>query len=208
MSEAPHPFVAGPHLVIMGLMGVGKSTTGRALAERLGLPYVDSDRDLEVLIGRSGRRLAQDEGVPILHELEAAVLLGALAGETPSVISAASSTVESRLVRLVLARRAVVVRLDLEPSIAIARQAGGAHRRSMTAEELGSLAARREPLFAEVEDLRLDGRQTTEQLVGAIVVHLGSALDGSHDGAPDQALGPASDAVPGRSGFEPPSSRR
>lgn len=153
-------------------MGVGKTTTGAALAEELECRHVDSDIDLERLTGRSGAEFAAEHGVPALHELEAAVLLGALSSEEPSVISAAASAVENPLVRELLPRRAIVGRLVLSPSATLERQAKGAHRRPMSERELLALAERREPFLSAVENVRLDSSLSTEELVKAMVEHL------------------------------------
>ena len=163
---------ASTHVVVLGAMGVGKTTTGAALAAELGWNHVDSDVDLERLTGCSGADFAAEHGVHALHELEAAVLLGALSADEPAVISAAASTVENGLVRELLPRRAVVVRLVLSPSATLERQAKGTHRRPMAEEELVRLAEGREPFFSMLEDLRLDATLSTEALVAAIVDHL------------------------------------
>ena len=62
------------HIVIMGLMGSGKTSVASALAERLGRPLRDSDVDLEVQWQRTGRTIAAEDGIAHLHELEAASL--------------------------------------------------------------------------------------------------------------------------------------
>lgn len=153
----------------MGLMGVGKSTTGRAVAADLGRPYIDSDQDIEVLIGEAGSSFARAEGIEALHRLEAAVLIGALVSTSPSVITAAASTVEDDLVRRIVTTRAVVVRLDAPLDLILSRQSSSRHRRPMDAAELKALAARREPLFAEIESLRVDASAPTASLVASIV---------------------------------------
>jgi shikimate kinase len=163
---------APTHVVVLGAMGVGKTTTGTALAAELYWRYVDSDVDLARLAGCSGADFAAAHGVPALHELEAAVLLGALSSAEPSVITAAASIVENRLVRELLPRRAVVVRLVLSPSATLERQEQGTHRRPMSKEELVRLAERREPFFSMLEDVRLDAGLGTDELVTAIVEHL------------------------------------
>ena len=149
-------------------MGVGKSTTGDALAAELGWDHADSDRDIEMLTGRSGADIAAEHGVPRLHQIEAAVLLGALARPAPCVVSAAASTVEDAIVRDALARRAFVARLLAPAEDVLARQLDGGHRRPMSREEYDELAERREPFFEAVEDLRLDATQPTAALVDAI----------------------------------------
>jgi shikimate kinase len=159
----------GPHLVILGQMGVGKSTTGSAVANALGWGFADSDEDIATLFERDGRAIAAEEGIDVLHQVEQAVLLGALARTSPTVVTAAASTVERPLVRRVLPRRATVVRLDAPLEVVLRRQAAGGHRRPMAAEELAVLAERRGPLFREVEDRCLSAERPVGELVDEIV---------------------------------------
>lgn len=161
-----------PHIVVVGLMGAGKSTTGAALAAALGIDFADSDADITTLTGAAGSEIAAADGVPALHRLEEAVLIGALARPTRTVIAAAASVVESNMVRDVLARRATVIRLVVPQAETLARQKTGDHRRPMTAEELTTLAKRREPFFTEIEDLRLTATRPTAELVSEIVAFL------------------------------------
>ena len=82
------------HLVLVGLMGSGKSTVGRVLASRWGRPFVDNDEALEARAGRSAREIAATDGASGLHRLEVEVLLGALASTEPAVIAAAAAAPE------------------------------------------------------------------------------------------------------------------
>ncbi len=134
----------------------------------------DSDRDIEALTGMTGRAYAEVNGVPALHRLETVVLLGALARDEPTVISAAASTVEDPLVQQVLGRRALVVRLAADIATTIERQAADRHRRPMAADELVELAERREPMFAALEDLRADAGQPPDAILADILRFLGS----------------------------------
>lgn len=151
------PSPAGrPHLVVTGLMGVGKSTTARAVAEATGRPWHDSDRDIETLFGLTGAELTDAHDLDELHRMEAAVLLGRLAADTPAVISAAGWIVEDPRCRDALARRARVVVLEAPAAEILRRIDTGDHRREMSEDELHALAERRAPLFAAVADLTLD----------------------------------------------------
>ena len=77
MRNAPgHPL---RHVVLVGLMGAGKTTVGRRLAARLGWPWHDSDADIEAATGMTVRELRDRDGVDAMHDLEAAQLLQALA---------------------------------------------------------------------------------------------------------------------------------
>jgi shikimate kinase len=149
-------------------MGIGKTTVGAALAAQLGRILRDSDADIEALFGVSGAAVAGDQSVGALHELERAVLLGALAHPEPLVIAAAASVVEHEPVRRALGRTALVVHLVAPIDVILARQSAGTHRRPMSRSELTALLERRRPHTEAIEDLRLDAEVGVEELVGAI----------------------------------------
>ena len=87
------------HVVLMGLMGSGKSTIGVPLARRLGRPYVDNDRQLELRTGQTAHALAAAVGMDELHRDEAATLLDSLARDEPAVIGAPASAITERAIR-------------------------------------------------------------------------------------------------------------
>jgi shikimate kinase len=153
-------------------MGAGKSTHADLLAERLGRAHRDSDRDIEVLTGRTGRVIAETSGVDELHVLEEAVLLGALAGDVPLVVSAAGSVIESERCRTALRRRATVVFLDVPIEELRERMTAGTHRRAMPRDELEDLAARRTPMFRELADIVTSATETPQRTVEQIVERL------------------------------------
>jgi shikimate kinase len=75
----------------MGMMGAGKTTIGRALAARLGVPYADNDADLVARAGQTAASFAVDHGVEELHRLEHDVLSRALAEDDGAVVGAPGS---------------------------------------------------------------------------------------------------------------------
>src|SRR5215208_4289943 len=91
MSEEAPGLVVAPftHVVVVGLMGSGKTTVGRALADRLGWPFRDSDPEIQAVTGRTVRELRDDLGVDAMHDLEADQLLDALAAPGPAVVAPA-----------------------------------------------------------------------------------------------------------------------
>jgi shikimate kinase len=70
----------GPVVVLVGPMGVGKSTVGRILAERLGLGYRDTDADIEHFSGRTIPEIFIDEGEAHFRELERQAVCAAVNG--------------------------------------------------------------------------------------------------------------------------------
>lgn len=117
------------HIVVVGLMGSGKTTIGRALAQALGRPFSDSDIEIERTTGRTVRELAAERGIAAMHKLEAQHLLGALATVEPTVIAAAASTVDRASCRVELQRADVtVVWLRAALADVVARAATGSHR--------------------------------------------------------------------------------
>lgn len=74
-------------LFLVGYMGCGKSTVGRKLARRLGVPFVDTDAAVEAREGASVADLFRYEGEERFREIERAVLEETLASGTPAVVS-------------------------------------------------------------------------------------------------------------------------
>jgi len=114
-------------VVVLGLMGAGKSSLGRALAARWSRPLSDSDAHIEHEHGRRAAEIARADGAGALHDLEAAHLRTALAGRPAAVVSAAASVVD-RSDCLRALGDAFVVWLDLPPHVLARRFATGAHR--------------------------------------------------------------------------------
>lgn len=117
------------HLVLVGLMGTGKTTTGRILAARLGWPMRDSDAQIEALTGRSVRELRDELGTDPMHDLEAQALLRALDGEGPDVVGAAASVVDREDCLAALRGDGVAVAwLTVSPATEAKRFTSGSHR--------------------------------------------------------------------------------
>lgn len=148
------------HIVIVGLMGAGKTTVGRALAARLGRPWRDSDADIEAATGQTVRELRDREGVDAMHAREAAQLLEALTKLEPNVISAAASVVDVEACRAALdAPGVVIIWLRASPAVLAERFSSAEHRPAYGASPeafLAEQAARRDPLIASLRPIVID----------------------------------------------------
>lgn len=155
---------ADQHVVLVGLMGTGKTSVGRVLAERLDRRLYDSDLVIEERTGRTVRQIFQDDGEPAFRVLESEVLLEALAEPVPAVIAAAGGVVLSEANRAALiAAPAKVVWLRAEPDHLVDRVRTGVHRPALDDDPAGTLRRMhetREPLYRQVADMiiSVDGR--------------------------------------------------
>ena len=163
------------HIVLLGLMGSGKTTVGARLAEALGVPLRDSDADIERDTGMTGRQHAARDGIDALHALEARHLLDSLEKPDASVISAAASTLDDPVNRSALRDpRYLVVWLDASPAALATRLKPDDHRPAIgpdMAEVLERQATERSPALREVADLTLDAMKPPKELVDAIRTH-------------------------------------
>jgi shikimate kinase len=159
-------------VVLLGMMGAGKTTTGAALATRLGWTLHDSDAELEARAGATGAVIAAERGVAALHELEARILLDALEEEDPTVVCAAASVIEDQRCRAAMASSTLVVWLDAPIDALVRRVPTGLHRRTQAPQAAAASLEARKRGFAAVADLRLDATAPTDELVEGIVDEL------------------------------------
>ncbi len=96
-------------MVLVGLMGSGKSTVGALLATQLDLPFLDGDALLEATAGRTAADLLALAGEEALHRAECAILQETLARPEESVIAAAAAVVDDPACRAALRGPGVAV---------------------------------------------------------------------------------------------------
>lgn len=117
------------HLVLIGMMGAGKSSVGRVLARKLDRPLLDSDELIEQRSGRTVREIWTTDGEAEFRKLETMTLIDVLSGDEPSVIAAAGGVVLETANRTVLAESdAHVVWLLANVELLIDRVKSGTHR--------------------------------------------------------------------------------
>ena len=160
------------------MMGAGKTSVGLLLAGRRGWPFLDSDRQVEEMVGRSVAQIWADDGEAGFRHLEARVLADALTSGTPAVIAAAGGTVLDPANRRLLSLHRPVVWLRAEVETLVRRLGAGEGRPLLAGDAAGALArldARRRPLYAEVADLTVDvDTLSADQVAGRIESELAS----------------------------------
>ncbi|MER7839557.1 shikimate kinase [Streptomyces sp. NPDC096040] len=104
-------------VVLVGPMGVGKSTVGQLLAERLGVGYRDTDEDIVAAEGRSIADIFVVEGEPVFREIEKRAVGVALA-EHEGVLALGGGAILDADTRALLAgRRVVYLSMDVEEAV-------------------------------------------------------------------------------------------
>ncbi|MGW0906631.1 shikimate kinase [Streptomyces sp. NPDC002853] len=109
--------MTGPQIVLVGPMGVGKSTVGALLAERLGTVYRDTDADIVAAQGREIAEIFVDEGEPHFRDLERQAVRAALA-EHEGVLALGGGSILDESTRALLAPLPVVyLSMDVEEAV-------------------------------------------------------------------------------------------
>jgi shikimate kinase len=116
------------HLVLVGLMGAGKTTVGAACATRLARPFVDTDDVVEANTGMTVAELFAHEGEARFRKLERQAVVDACATLAPAVIACGGGAVVDADNRLRLHRAGFVVWLQAAPTTLMARVKAGSGR--------------------------------------------------------------------------------
>lgn len=163
-------------VVLVGLPGSGKSTVGRQLARRLGLPFFDSDHVIEQRIGCSIREFFEREGEERFRDIEESVL-DELTQGGPRVLSTGGGSVLRQANRTHLRERAQVVYLRSTPEEVFRRLRHDRNRPLLQVDDplqrLRDLYAVRDPLYRETAHFVVEtGRPSVSTLVNMIVMQL------------------------------------
>ena len=143
------------------MMGSGKTTVGRAAADRLGWRFLDSDRQVEERAGRTVEEIWREEGEAGFRYLETEALADALdsAQDAPAVVAAAGGVVLNPDNRALLKTHPPVVWLRARPETLAQRVGTGAGRPLLAGDPAGALvrlSEERRPYYEDVADTVID----------------------------------------------------
>jgi len=195
MASPPAPEAGPSRIVLVGMMGAGKTTVGRRLARRRGWDFIDSDAQIEASTGRTVAEIWAAEGEPAFRQIESAVLADALTHRRPAVVAAAGGVILDAANRAALARAGPVVWLRARPETLAGRVGSGDHRPLLDHDPAGVLARladHRADLYAEVADVVID---IDDLGPDAIVNRVDQAVDDGRD-TPARPDGDSSPAGP------------
>ncbi|QLJ01415.1 shikimate kinase [Streptomyces sp. NEAU-sy36] len=109
--------MTAPQVVLVGPMGVGKSTVGRLLAERLGTGYRDTDDDIVAAEGRTISEIFVDEGEEFFRALEKAAVAAALAGHEGVLALGGGAILDADTRALLAGQRVVYLSMGVEEAV-------------------------------------------------------------------------------------------
>jgi shikimate kinase len=157
---------------LVGMPGSGKSTVGRELAGRLGVPFVDLDGEIERRDGRTVPEIFAADGEAGFRALEAQELLRA-SGRDPSVVACGGGVVLEPANRIALRNTGICVFLSVPLETLSARVRPAEDRPLIHKEgDLERLLADREPLYREFAAHVVDGSGEPGEVADAIVEEL------------------------------------
>ena len=187
-------------IVLVGLMGAGKSTVGRRLAKRLGLPFVDSDDAIEDAAGFSAAEVFERYGEADFRDGERRLVARLMDGDIRVIATGGGAYVDPRT-RQLLNERSITIWLDAPVDI-LADRTGRRDTRPLLRNgdrkgTLERLAEQRGPAYAEAHIRVLSGQGAHKDVVDSIVKALedyvaagaagGSSSSGSGSAANDRS---------------------
>ena len=178
-------------VVLVGMMGVGKSSIGRRLGMRLGVPFVDADTEIEKAAGMSIADIFARHGEADFRSGEARVIARLLDGG-PQVLATGGGAVMNADTRAAIKAKGVSIWLSAELDVLLRRINKRKNERPMLqtadpAATLRELLVAREPVYA-LADLTVQSREVPhDAIVSEIMAALAAFLQAG--GSPPQGAG-------------------
>lgn len=173
MEETPPAYEKS--IALVGMMGAGKSTVGRRLARRIGLPFVDADQEIEAAAGRTIADIFELHGEAHFRDGERRVLARLIAGP-PRVIATGGGAFMNEETRALILTRCVAVWLDADVATLAERVGRRDHRPLLRGKDpqtlLQGLAEARNPIYAQAHLTVRGGSLRHEAMVDRIVAAL------------------------------------
>ena len=164
--------LGGRNLYLIGMMGSGKSSTGRPLAERLGYGFVDVDAVIEQVAGSSISEIFAREGEDSFRDLETQVLRSI--SERHSLVVATGGGIVTRSENWGMMHQGIVIWLDVERDQLLLRLQRDSTRRPLLqvndpGEAVDSILGQRRPLYNEADLTVVIGTETADVVANGVL---------------------------------------
>jgi shikimate kinase len=163
-------------IVLIGMMGAGKSSVGRRLSTRLGIPFVDADSEIEAAAGMTIAEIFETHGEPYFRAGEARVIARLLDGG-PQVLATGGGAVMNQQTRDLIRIKGISIWLKADLEVLLRRTKRRNDR--PLAEKIKDLMPLREPVYAQA-DIVVQSRDEphdiiVDEIVAALPQQLGLA---------------------------------
>lgn len=162
-------------VVLIGLMGAGKTAIGRRLASRLGLKFVDADREIERAAGKSIPDIFADHGEPYFRDGERRVI-ARLLRSGPQVLATGGGAYMNEETRKTIKRKGVSVWLNAELEVLMERVGRRDNRPLLKTDDpeavMRRLMEERYPVYASADVTVMSRDVPHDIMVGEIVAAL------------------------------------
>jgi len=167
-------------IVLVGMMGSGKSSVGRRLASRLGMPFVDADTEIETAAGMTIPEIFAQRGEAEFRDGERRVISRILTTRAPLVLATGGGAFMNAETRERIRQLGVSVWLKAEPDVLMRRVRKRSNRPLLQTTDpeatLRRMLADREPVYA-LADLTIQSSDEPHELVvGETIAALGGYL--------------------------------
>jgi shikimate kinase len=157
-GATPADFVPNRTIVLVGLMGAGKTNIGRRLAARLSLPFFDSDNEIEAAAGETIEEIFRNRGEAVFRDGERRVI-ARLLDQPTHILATGGGAFMDAATRAIVVRRGVSVWLRADIEVLLARVSRRSNRPLLKEGNpqavLTELIDRRYPVYAEA-DITID----------------------------------------------------
>lgn len=168
----------GRSIVLVGLMGAGKTTVGRRLAAALKLPFVDADSEIEKAAGKSIQEIFAEHGEAYFRDGERRVI-ARLLDEAPQVLATGGGAFMNAATREKIKERGISVWLRADLQLLLKRVLKRSHRPLLKQTDPGAVMERlmeeRYPIYATA-DLIVDSQDAPHDLVVKEIIDRLAAL--------------------------------
>jgi shikimate kinase len=162
-------------IVLVGLMGAGKSKIGRRLAARLNLPFFDSDQEIEAAAGESIEEIFANRGEQVFRDGERRVIARLLA-QPIHVLASGGGAFMDPATRRLIGERGVSLWLRADLDVLVARVSRRNNRPLLKSGNvraiLATLIEQRHPVYAEADAVIDSGEGSSEVTVGRAIAAL------------------------------------
>lgn len=171
-------------VVLVGLMGAGKSAIGRRLATRLHLPFRDADTEIEAAAGCTIAEIFARDGEPVFRSVERRIITRLLKDEPVHILATGGGAFMDPDTRAAIREHGISVWLRAELDVLVARTARRTHRPILNQGDpraiLGRLMEQRYPVYAEADLTVVSDERppdvTVELVIDALEAHFGVQL--------------------------------